>query len=98
MKLQITYSELSFLREIVREKKLSIWKKVMVKSKFDNASPEEINEACDKYFNYHHGIPITDEGCINSLLKKFDKLESEGREILRMKTKEEKTDEKEVKK
>lgn len=86
MNLELTYSEMSFLREIVQQKKLSIWKSIVkCLHNYKELSIDEINERYERYFESHN-TPISDEGCIVSLLKKFDELESEAR-ILLMKEK-----------
>lgn len=79
MNLELIYSEMSSIREIVQQKKLSIWKSIVkYLHNYNELSVDEINERHERYFESHN-TPISDKGCIMSLLKKFDELESETR-------------------
>ncbi|MBA7487135.1 hypothetical protein ES707_22697 [subsurface metagenome] len=81
MKIDLSYAEMSFLRELVGKEKMEIWKSRWRHST-KGMSIKDINEMMDRIFKnptYHDSEiepPVfTDETCIGRLLHKFDKYE-----------------------
>ena len=81
MKIDLSYAEMSFLRDLVGKEKIQIWKSRWRHST-KGMSIEDINEMMERIFKnpvYHDSKiepPVfTDENCIGRLLHKFDVFE-----------------------
>ena len=76
MNIELSYAEMSLLRELVGKKKLKIWRTVWLPH-LANKSYKEIEEIYKKIMDKPaHGI-ATETDCCNMLLKRFQQKEEE---------------------
>lgn len=79
MVLELSYAEMSFLRELVGAKQQEIWQKRYLPAlkKAEDKTIEEIMVLFNDTMGKIEDIPLTDQACCAKLLHKFIKLEQE---------------------
>jgi hypothetical protein len=71
MNIRISYAEMSFLRELVKNKQLEIWRELFL-PEFEGLPSNEIDKAFNKLMNPIYDIPLTNRACCAKLLKIFE--------------------------
>ena len=87
MNLELSYAEMSLLRELVKKKQLNIWQERYAPRLRGGLSIEEIAKTKDEIMNVpleelKECGPINDITCCALLIDKFEQLENQVREAL----------------
>lgn len=79
MKVDMSYAEMSFLRDLVGKEKMRMWKDKWARRIKKDATYEEIDKLIEKVFRPPPDWDriTSDEQCIGMLLERFRKLERE---------------------
>lgn len=84
MRMNVSYATMSYLRELVKKDQLRHFTN-LAKNRFDNVSPEGIQDQWDKFWKFHDIIPqISNESCMVAILKECDRIENECQKALGM--------------
>jgi len=91
MKLDMSYADFSLLRELVKAKQMSIWKKEWASRLDKDISLDKISEIFHQVMETDVGPCeedfqnlLTDRGCCAMLLHRFEKMEKELQTVLGM--------------
>jgi hypothetical protein len=85
MKIEISYPELSFLRELLKEKKMKIWKENYL-PRINNKDPEVIKKLFRDMMECEidpHSSTCSDRECCILLLSKLQKIEQKMNEDIK---------------
>lgn len=83
MIIEMSYAEMSLLRELVKAKQLKIWRTVWLPRLRDkNKSAEELNTLFNEIMNKEENWTLTDTSCCQKLLSRFREAEQKVQKAL----------------